>query len=63
MQLGKVTNEFLYLWCLGYFEIDKTEIVIPKLYIDRIDFWSLRVAAFPRVQKELEHHCNLLIVL
>ena len=52
MQLDKATNEFLYLWCLGCFEIDKIEKVIPRLYTDRIDSWSLRVAVFPRVQKE-----------
>ena len=63
MQLDEATNEFLYLWYLGYFEIDKTEKVIPKLYNDQINFWSLRAAVFPRVQKEREHPCNLLIVL
>ena len=63
MQLDKATNEFLYLWCLGCFEIDKIEKVIPRLYTDRIDSWSLRVAVFLRVQKEQERHCNLLIAL
>ena len=63
MQLDEATNEFLYLWCLGYFEIDKIEKVTPKLYTDQINFWSLRAAVFPRVQKEREHHCNLLIAL